>query len=385
MHIVKGPYLQKPTQNTITVMWETDVSATSEVNLYHTYCPHSFIGLPIIGEAVHFTGESGTLHTITLEGLSAGQDYYYEVISQNGQDSVTSEKHSMRTAPSENTPFSFVLSAENGACGPYTKPIIDLIQKEHPDFILSVGDLVSDGSCPDSWNSILFSPFREIFYNTPFYPCVGNHEIGYDIDGYYVKPEESDQKLTPFHENFAFPHYYSFDYGCAHFCVLDSPSMMKNICSTEQDYALLELLDDFENSEQYRFLEQELARTKAKWKFVIFHYPPYVSAINDVRELKILSPVMEKYKVDMVFNSHSIVYERSHPIKQDRYDKDGIRYVVVGSFGEYESWFREKSNGFAAKVSSRPCYVRIAVTPGSLELQTIDHEGKLFDSLLLEK
>ena len=148
---------------------------------------------------------------------------------------------------------------------------------------------------------------------------------------------------------------------------------------------MLDLLDDFENSEQYRFLEQDLAAANAKWKFVIFHYPPYVSAINDVREMKILSPIMEKHGVDLVFNSHAAVYERSHPIRQNRYDKTGIRYVVVGSFGDFESWFREKSNGFSAKLSSRPCYVRVTVSPGSLELQAIDYEGKLFDSLLLEK
>ena len=145
------------------------------------------------------------------------------------------------------------------------------------------------------------------------------------------------------------------------------------------------LLDDFENSEQYRFLEEDLASSNAKWKFVVFHYPVYCAASFDVRELQVFAPLFEKYGVDIVFNSHAILYERSYPIKRNRLDKEGVRYVLVGGYNGVEEWFWPKSNGFAAKMSTRPNYVRVSLTPFSLEMQAIDYEGKLFDVLTLEK
>jgi len=217
--------------------------------------------------------------------------------------------------------------------------------------------------------------------NIPFYPCVGNHEV----DSGAVKPEEFETRYGNFHKYFAFPHYYSFDYGCAHFCVLDCPSMMKAIHRSDRDRYIPELIDDFEKSEQYRFLEKDLASSRATWKFVVFHYPPYTSAIFGHNELKVLCPLFEKYGVDIVFNSHAIVYERSHPIKEDRISKNGVRYILVGGYDDISRWFRNKQNGFAAKIAGRPGYVHVSLTPYALELQAIDYEGKMFDMLTLEK
>ena len=154
----------------------------------------------------------------------------------------------------------------------------------------------------------------------------------------------------------------------------------------EQTDRLIQALLCLETPEEaYRFLEQDLAASDARWKFVVFHYPPYTSAIWEVPELRIFVPLFERYGVDIVFNSHAIVYERSHPLKGGKPDKDGVRYILTGGFGDFDDWFWDKTNGRSAKIAARPNYVRVAVTPWSLELQAIDYEGKLFDTLNLEK
>ena len=118
---------------------------------------------------------------------------------------------------------------------------------------------------------------------------------------------------------------------------------------------------------------------------MVFHYPPYTSSIFDVPQLQVLAPIFEKYGVDVVFNSHAIVYDRSHPVKGGKVAKDGVRYILVGGYGDLDDWFREKQNGLSAKICARPNYVHVAITPWRFELQAFDYEGKLFDTLTLEK
>ena len=386
MYIQKGPYLQNPQKDSIVIMWETDVISSSEVRVYDACRPHvPTKQYSIIGEPIIYQGETAALHKVNISGLLPGHDYYYEVISVADGETISSTKFPFRTAPNEDTAISFALTAENGGSGgqdgPYMVPLIELIKREHPDFIMSVGDILNNGLRPLDWDTCLFGPFKNVLSTTPFYPCVSNHEIAKDA----VLPLTGVNHYGLYEKYFSFPGYYSFDYGCAHFTVLDSPAFTKAIEHSESDSYIPELLDDLKNSEQYRFLEEDLASSKAKWKFVVFHYPVYCSSWYDVRELQVLTPLFEKYDVDIVFNSHAILYERSHPIKNNQLNKNGIRYILVGGYNGFEGWFWPKSNGFSAKMCSRPCYVRVSLTPFTLELQAIDYEGKLFDSLSLEK
>jgi len=387
MLIQKGPYLQDVKKQSVIVMWETDVDSEGEVLVYDMYHPHVPVEkCPIKGEHLTFPAESGLMHAVTIEGLSSGHDYCYEVVAKTKEERVTSGRFSFRTAPEEGTAISFVLTAEHGGventANPFTGAIVERIAKEHPDFIMSVGDIVQNGTRSSDWETYFFYPFEKLLHTTPFYPCVGNHEV---FTGGGMVPEEEQWRYHHYEKYFAFPRHYSFDYGDVHICVLDCPDMISSIERLENDAYFLKVRDDLKETAQYRFLEEDLAQTKAKWKFVVFHYPPYTSAIYDVRELQVLAPVFEKYGVDVVFNSHSIIYERSHPIKQGRVDKDGILYILVGGYGEFEDWIREKKNGLSAKVASRPCYVYVTVTPFSMELQAIDYEGKLFDTMRIEK
>ena len=79
-----------------------------------------------------------------------------------------------------------------------------------------------------------------------------------------------------------------FDYGNSHFVVLDS---------------------NRESEEQLAWLVEDLEASKATWKFVSFHHPPFTAGGNYYSEHRIhlknlLHPIFEKYGVDVVFNGH---------------------------------------------------------------------------------
>lgn len=386
MQIIAGPYLQNPHKTDITVMWETDKECYGEVRVCKASIPHvPKEKKPVSGEVCVYRGGTQKLHKIKVDGLCPSTDYYYEIISGCGEEALLVEGLSFRTAPQEDTAFSFILTAEEGGLGEQgldlAAALHELIRRERPDFIQSVGDIVYNGTIDEDWNKYLFVPFDNILKCTPFYPCVGNHEVG----GSSVPDEQMGSRYANYLKYFDTSRNYSYDYGCAHFCVLDCPSMFERVISEGDDSYVPVLKTAVENSPAYRFLEADLATSNAAWKFVVFHYPPYTSSVYDVRELSALTPIFEKYGVDIVFNSHAIVYERSHPIKGGKIDRDGVRYVLVGGHRDMDSWFRDKCSTLSAKIAARPNYVRVALTPWSLELSAVDYEGKLFDTLTLEK
>lgn len=384
MKIIRGPYLQRPDRNSVTIMWQTDLPSDGSVIVRETALLHTPIN-PItpIGEPRTVRGGYGRLHKVRLCGLSNQTEYCYEVISTADGDEVRSECFPFRLALDEGDAVNFVITAEYGGCEPTDcpnfAPTIERIRLERPDFILSLGDITNDGTIDDQWDGYFFANFGRLISSTPFYPCVGNHEVGNNATAGELWRYEN------YLETFDFPRYYSFDYGSAHFCVLDCPSMFKRIEHTPEDKYIPIPADNFEDNEQIDFLRADLSASDAKWKFVIFHYPPYTSSRYDVREMSFLAPIFEEYGVDVVFNSHAVIYERSHPLRGGKVAPDGVRYVVVGSPTCREHWLRHKSNRLAAKVAGGSNIIRVSLTPYRFELQAISLDGKLIDSLVIDK
>ena len=389
MYLTKGPYLQKPEKDAILILWETDCDSVGEVHVYDSYLPHvPKTATRETGEVKVFRSETaGRLHMVRVDGLNAGTEYVYEVLCESDDNHLSSGKATFRTAPEKDAAFSFVLTAEHGGVGnpnnPYLPPIRELIRRERPDFIQSVGDLTRNGTRESDWDTYLFTPFRQMLRGVPLYPCTSNHEL--EANATCVPPERRKVHYRNYDRYFAFPHTYSYDYGCAHFCVLDCLDFFTHIENTKQDSYIPCLRPDWKVSETYQFLEQDLRGSNAKWKFVVFHYPPYTSSQYDVRELRVLTPLFEDCGVDVVFNSHAIVYERTHPIKEDAVHPDGVRYVLVGGYEDFDRWFWEKRNPLTAKLAGRPNYVYVSLSPWRFELQAIDYEGNLFDQLVIEK
>ena len=320
------------------------------------------------------------MHVVHLTGLAPDTTYHYRVSSRNAEAGIAeSAMHPLKTAVHQHEPFSFIVISEMGGAGDReaTRKLFAQIARYRPEFLLIVGDAAGGGSRYEDWERSLFGPGRELFFDTPFYLCLGNHE----------RLPDCEQGLALFSRFVAYPEpkrYYSFDYGSVHFVALDSTSAA--------DYDGLQYLPEqlgkelTPGSPQYEFLVRDLSSTRATWRFVFFHYPPYVSGSYQTEAMRALCPIFEQYGVSMVFNSHTIVYERSHPLRNGQLDlKSGVTYVVVGGAGMRPSWFDHKRAWHTAQALAAPHMVQVVIAGETLELRAIDDDGRLFDMMTLRK
>lgn len=200
---------------------------------------------------------------------------------------------------------------------------------------------------------------------------------------------------------------YSFDYGNAHWTVLDS-----NYYTDWTDPALL------------AWLEKDLAAARgATWRFVAFHVPPFSSARRHQEEqwMRVLCPVLEKHGVDMVFSGHVHNYQRTHPLRfapvrglngeyrdpQGRVrgefalDRDfdgaartvpsGIIYVITGAGGAslYDRNQQDKPETMQsftrAFVSTEHSFTVLDVNGSKLTLRQLSEKGKELDRFTVTK
>lgn len=373
----KQPYLQMPSADGITVMWETDVAGSSAVEVRRTNRRHMDA---VPGEpAGLFTGLPGRMHKVRMTGLEPFADYHYRVHTKSESGAVESGWQQFRTQGDGATPFCFCVTSETGGYGGFhdhhfAKETFDAIAAHRPDFLLLPGDMASDGRVWEDWDKYLFHPGAAVLGNTPFYLSPGNHE--------------ENTKLLAELFDLPSPHnYYSFDYGSAHFTVLDSTTLFRYEEQPDGSWDAVATEEFQGGSPQMQFLRDDLEHSRnALWKFVMFHYPPYVSGLFEVAGLRGLCPLFEESGVDIVFNSHTIVYERSHPIRSGLVDyKAGVTYVVAGGAGAMPEWFLHKRQWHTAESAARPHLVLVSVAGRRLELKAFDLAGHVFDSFIKEK
>ena len=233
--IVGGPWLQNSRTDAITVMWETNIPSNSQVD----YGLNAELGTE--------TGSPGktVIHEITLTGLTIETNYFYRVRSGN----AVSEIFQFQTAVKPDTAFAYVVVGDNRTNQDNWARIAALAFAERPNLVLNVGDVVTKGSLREQWLEQWILPAADLMARVPMYVAIGNHEDDsqwfYDYVS-YPKPED----------------YYSFDFGNAHFAMVDTNKPITP------------------GSEQFEWLEKDLANSHATWKFVAHHHPPYSSDLN---------------------------------------------------------------------------------------------------------
>ena len=356
MRITAGPYLQDVKRTSMTVMWHTDEPGTSRVEFeraarlgWSEYAPPA---PPTYPECREEPG-ARTVHAVTLTGLEHGWCYHYRVASRDaGGEEAVSEGATFRTAPDPGTPFRFVTYGD-ALRSEHHGRVAALARSLRPDLGVGAGDMSQDRI--STYPALMFEPAAEFLRYTPWRSTMGNHD----------SPNEG------FFRYFRFPQphcWHSFDYSCAHFTLL-------NTC-----------MDYRPGSEQWLWLEEDLRRAAgARWKFVVFHHPPYCSSSCEIQGTRVLCPVFERHGVDVVFNAHATRYERSHPLTGGRYDgAGGVVYFVTGGGGHEPTlgpsihW--DHLNPTAAAVKTANHLLLVSVAPDEVAVQAIDEFGAIFDT-----
>ena len=133
-------------------------------------------------------------------------------------------------------------------------------------------------------------------------PILGNHDLNNVGAANWASSVEIKMFLLPRNAPAGSEErYYSFDDGDAHFTVLDSNPPRSAPTQTN-------------------WLANDLATTTRKWKFVFFHHTSYSCATgiaslgSDTNIRNTWGPIFEHYGVDIVFDGHDHIYERSHVV-----------------------------------------------------------------------
>jgi predicted phosphodiesterase len=339
---VHGPYLQDAQPTQIMVIWETSTPTQGRV----TYGTDSTRLDNVIRD-----NELVTLHKITLKNLQPRQTYYYQCVWDDGKSTIGK----FRTAPAdESTPLRFAVVGDSRSDLAMCTKISNLIVDYDPDIVLHSGDIVARGKNLDEWQTFLFDPARKLLQNIPFYPVLGNHE---QESPYYYN-------FFPLHKN---KPWWSVDYGPVHIIGLDT--------SVPTD----------PNSEQYKFLVDDLQKNKKEWTIVVFHYPIFhchpTRPVYDFRYT--WQPLFMKYGVDLVLNGHDHYYHRSFPIGRMAERQNGVIHITTAGGGA--SLYPTIPTPFSAYYRSLYHFLMIEVTEEELEVRAINDNNQVFDGIIINK
>ena len=356
--VLVEPYLQFATQTSMTVMWHTSLEASSVVR----YGPTDACNQTI-------EGNDSVIHEVVLKGLEPETQYFYRVESRTpAGTSYLSEPATFKTAVKRETPYAFAVISDTQGNPKVSKQIAELAWGQRPSFLLHPGDLVSTGKNRGHWLKHFFPGMRPLINHVPFYPVLGNHEQ--NAKHYY------DYVSLPDPE-----YYYAFDFGNARFFMVDTNQKVDP------------------DSLQYKWLERELSASKAKWKFVCHHHPPYSSDENDYGNLwksnkgrhgdarvRELVPLYEKHGVDLVWNGHIHSYERTWRILGGKaVESGGPFYMITGGGGGGLETPAPTRPFFQNNVRRGHHYVMVHVNGGTLELKAFTLDDRLFDYHKIEK
>jgi len=335
--IAGGPFVVNVTSRGATIVW---LVQSEEATLQPS------------GSAVARTSPSLHVEKTTMTGLQPNTRYEYSVSSQDAG------KGSFKTPPSADTggPYNFVVYGDTRTRHDVHRRVMSEVVKHGiPDFVVHTGDLVADGNDSSLW-PVFFDIEKDILRQASFFPSLGNHE----------------RNAHDFYEFFqASQAYYSFDWGTAHFSVLNSD--IANVSTSE-------LARQAYWTEQTRWLEEDLrTHQNADYRFVVSHHPPFTAVARrqgDNPHVTALSAMFEKYRVSAAFFGHDHNYQH--------YLSNGVHYVTTGGGGAPLYDVDKPPQGIMVKIASIENFVKVSVDGKAAHFQAIAIDGQTLDDFVIQ-
>jgi 3',5'-cyclic AMP phosphodiesterase CpdA len=225
--------------------------------------------------------------------------------SSTNTDTLTSTSADDLRNPVKGQPllrFVSVADTGTGAVGQYA--VAAAMTRYHQlnpyNLVLLGGDNIYNNGEIEKIGAVFERPYQALLrQGVKFQAVLGNHDI---------RTDNGDPQLRYPGFNML-GRYYTFRRGDVQFFALDT--------NNNADW-----------NAQIPWLEQELSRSDAPWKIVYGHHQIYSSAIYGVNDafIKTLTPLFQKYGVQLYINGHDHVYERTKPI-------NGTTYLICGAGG----------------------------------------------------
>ncbi len=276
-------------------------------------------------------------HSVTVSGLEA--DTLYKVRIGDFTKGFTSDC-TIRTAPDEGGEFTFVHVSDSGGYVPsdYSE-LADVLKKAEElypgyNFTVHTGNLVSQSDNDDQW-SWAISSAEEITASRPFVYAPADEDIkgAYSVEKYFPvahAPEQlSDGGI-----------YYSYNYGNAHFIVLNTNN--KNSAGSL-------------SKDQIEFLKNDLSSSNSFWNILVMHEGIYGLAASDALHTQLIS-IMEEYDIDLILQGNEKIYARTHLMNGDSIVSSAqINTVINGE--SYDTYFDRKGTVAVIGGSTSPAEI----------------------------
>ncbi|MHC4122631.1 MAG: metallophosphoesterase family protein [Planctomycetota bacterium] len=353
--ITKGPFLLRVYKTRAAVMWETDADELGQIS--YGQCCLSFKTLKTKPLKVNYKAgqneqkQSAFIHKVWLEDLKAGQGYKYYITEGDNQ----SQTFKFKTVPLKTDEVTFVVYGDSRTNAQRHRTLVEQMLKHKVDFVVNSGDLVTWGEDYQQWGPQFFEPLRGLAETVPVYIAKGNHEgQGGTYEKLLQPPEEKNN--------------YSFDYGPVYYFCIDN-----------SDYGKTNI------DEVFRTVEDDMLKSKAKWKFVSYHVPSLNMGghFSDWAAPGIFG-FFAWHKIDFVLTGHSHQYERFRPLKPSEGVKGNyVTYITTGGGGAQT--YDVKQMSYHAYASSKHHFCLFHIKDNKLTMDAIDFNGKVIDHLELTK
>lgn len=348
-NLLRGPYLQIATPQSIVIRWRTDSISDSKVmigSLPGTYTM-SFVDLIQTSE-----------HIVHVNGLTPDTKYYYSIGTSTSMLQGDEENYFV-SSPSPNSVQKIRLWATGDfgigtiSASQVRNAFYNYIDTNYTNGWLWLGDNAYNSGTDIEYSTKVFNyRYEHILKKTCVWSAPGNHD--YANSG-YVAPVTLGTNY-PYFATFTTPQlaeaggiasgspkYYSYNIANVHCISLDSYG---SLCVP--------------GSPMYTWLQADLSANTKRWTIVYFHHPPYTKGSHDSDlEIELIQmrsqiiPLLEQYKVDLVLSGHSHSYERSYLI-QNHYGNassfSSFNQVDAGSGGFLTPYYKTSTNAYAGTV-----------------------------------
>ena len=357
LRIQTGPVLGAFGEDHFTVTCRTNIPAKAAV--------HAFDKATKTLRLVSREDEAGLFHRLVVKAPNRAEPYVLTAESDAGESAPATATITRPVFPTET--LRFVIMGDSRSRTDDWASVAAAVLAEKPQFVVFTGDMCDRGTNDWQWDGHFFAPeaARQLLATVPFYPVKGNHE-------------EDAAAYTEL------------------FCTPGGDGRGENWSQQIGPVLLIGINGQWSPRWKpiYDRIEKSLTASRAKFIFLMSHYPAYSSAGNgklDERTgqprhwayltgRRVILPMLLKHEATAFVVAHEHHYERSEL-------PGGLVQIISGGAGaprSSRSLAAARQNPYA-KVFAKTlnyCLVEVAGEKCTLKAKTPD--GKVIDTLTFQ-
>ena len=371
-----------------TIMWQSDSSESDAIIEYRLEESKNIQSIGATDKAFTDDGSTTYIHEATLTGLTPKTKYEYRV--GYGSDR-RSDWYPLETAGASVYDVLIYPDSQSGDYSQWEEIVKDSAHRNpRTALYISMGDLVDNGEQDYQWRTWLNS-IRPLSANVPLATTLGNHEM-YTLDwkmrepyaylNYFAVPPNGNEIFNR--------RYYSYNFGDAHYVVLDTQLYESNH-DDNHDTHHPDLYDV-----QIQWLRQDLAANTKKWTVVLMHRDPFQYAFDRPgasraagfdEEGVLFMPIFDEFNVDLVLSAHLHSYRNRGHVRNFERDASGPLYILTGIAGDARrpKWKDHPLDIYVAPDREKNNYMTMTVTPNKLIVKAFLPDGTQLDESVIEK